>query len=467
MAFGISLASASFVPKRRFLWTVLILLASVRVAWWSEKKRAAESVCAAIASGESLWCGSLTPVPGGRWELANPRWERLGEWQEFAGEVLVSRETAPDGPEFGRELEVRGKIRCAVSRRNPGVEQDGLVIWKAPTVRISRARWRVLPESAAPLARFRLAFAEFLDRIFGSAPGWVGVEHAVWRGDLSRLPTELVEFYREAGLLHVLALGGQRIQSLLFVFLLVLRASIFFALPLGGWRYLGRFFPWLRSLLPVAAAGLLSLTTPAAGPLWRVLAMALAVLGLRARRLQSATLQVASSAVACLWIADPSLVGKPGFLLSAGATLLLCQIATIGSWRSAVKAYFAIGLFMPVLVLPLGAFFFARVSWLAPVHGIAIGWIWYWGIAPTAFVAPLLLAVLPVQVRLFACGLLERGWALFLSLDRGWSGTIASGALSVIRPTWGELLLLEALFLALVAACQSRLFPRSLYSRVK
>jgi competence protein ComEC len=327
--------------------------------------------------------------------------------------------------------------------------QDGWLPWRAPRVVIGgrRLRIEVLAAAAGWGARFQQAFEAWLDRVFARFPGWLGLERSVWLGDTQALPPSLLSFYQRGGLLHLLSLSGQRVHALLVVAGWGLRAFLAVVLPLGLWRFSGRPFRELHRWLPFLCCGLLCLTSHGTGPLRRTLVMWGAMLILRWRRLEVAPLQWVCSSVACLIVADPTAIANPGVFLSAVATGLMGVMHDRVPRRSGLVGYLLIQSFLPILVFPLGAFFFAQVAWLSPLHSVVLAWTWTLAWVPLAVASLFVLGPLPSALRDPAVAWLEFGWNWFVSLQQAWSSHMPSGFTRVIRPTWLEWGLVESLLL--------------------
>jgi competence protein ComEC len=276
----------------------------------------------------------------------------------------------------------------------------------------------------------RAWFSRFVQARLGKWKGLRGLARAVWLGDAAGLPEGMAALYREGGLLHLLALSGQHIAS----FWLVVRAALWAAAPLLVRSACGR---WLFACAPALAASVgalfLCALNPGNEPMARATSMLLLFTLLRSRGLACSGAQLAASAAALLLLANPSRAASDSFCLSAIATAFLC--VGFDKWGTGWRATLALCLAMPLLMLPVGAFFFATVAPMAPLNGLLLGGIWSLGWIPLGFAAPFL----PDGVL---C-LLEGVWAGFAGMHETAREWVTAGYRPVPRPSLCEWALLQ------------------------
>lgn len=403
--------------------------------------------------------GSLVPRGNGRWELRGPTLSTAGPPVPLSAEVFLSEALVGSAPGAGREVTVSGPLRCQLPRRNPGRLSDGLLLFQFPRARIASGKARVrLTATAASLdARAAIAFDAWIAAPLSSFPGVRGLVRAIWTGDTAGLPDSLVGYYREGGLLPVLALSGQHVAVLALVLRFLFRRAM---RPFCGPRTPRAIFTLYREgqrALSVLCAALLYVTSGAAPSMRRTLAMSVAGFALKARGLASSRLQITGSSVAVAVALDPSLVASPGFFLSAAATGLLVQVAAEADPKRQIREYVFITVTMSLLTLPLSAFFFTEVAWSAPLTHLALGVVWSWFLMPLGFLLPFAVRLLPQGTAAGILGALEAGWRALVRAHEASEAWVAAVYRPALRPTWLELAVLEGCLLALVLALRHKL----------
>jgi predicted membrane metal-binding protein len=353
----------------------------------------------------------------------------LGQWRLRKDQLdgLCGRPAPRKGPAFPPGGPVSG---CRFPPRNPSVVADG--------------RWvfRPVATPALPVSRTKLreSTRAWLKRALPQE-GLFGLAIAVWLGDASCLPEGMARLYREGGLLHLLALSGQHVASLW----LLVHAALALCAGWANQRARRRVLFWtLQTYLPLFAAAFLVILNPGNEPMARAAGMLLAFRFLRARGLSVRALQVACSSLALLLVFSPSRVASDSFALSGIATLLLCVWLENNPSRSIFATYFGLAWAMPVLLLPVSAFFFGQVAWTAPVNSWVVGWTWSLIWVPLGFLLPLLSPFEPVLA------VLEIGWGWFAASNAWATPWVEWGFQPVWRPTWIETLALEGLCVACV-----------------
>lgn len=427
---------------------ILLVLAVFRLHFWRTHLDAAWNLCSRLEAAPKA---RLSGYGGGLW---GDRVAVLGvriRGQSFAGRVWGDPALFAAGATFGRRVTVSGRLRCVVPRRNPAAVADGRHAFAGPTLYLTGSRLRVRLEGApAPWpARLSHAYRDWITRRLAPYPGLRGLAVAVWTGDASGLPQTLRDLYREGGLLHLIALSGQHVGALAGLLALGLK-GLGGAAGLARWGWGLRTALWLAGFQGVVAGVWLGVTGFGLPPLQRALAMAFALELVRWRGLHVGATQAVASAAALLLLWDPALAESPGFLLSCAGTWLLQK----------TRGYLAASLLMPLLMAPLGAFYFGRFSWLSPLYNLALGGLWGLVLIPAGFLLPWL-PDLPWAETLW-----EKGVAVHERVGE----TLGTGSLVVPRPSPVEVGLLVmgslALYGMMLHSLISRLFSRKLYSRM-
>ncbi len=366
----------------------------------------------------------------GKWKLSKEKSEVLCFQPRLAASLPRKEENrTPIPPSTPR--------RCRDRHHNPGTTEDGRQLFRS-----------LEPSGERPAeGRMRNALRRQLEESLAPWPGLLALSLSVWLGDLTQFPPWLTQRYRAAGLSHALALSGAHILSLWFC----LKAVLYLLAPwCNGSRFLRKAF-YTAKVFPLLFCALaLVLVNPGNEPLARAAAMVGLGRLLVVRRMESSLVQQACSACALLLLWDPARVASDSFILSAVSTLVLFGVLeTMGKRVRGLRQYAAVSVSMPVLLWPLTAFIFGKVSLLAPLNGLLFGWIWGLVWVPLGFVSP----VLPwVPFGSFLLAGLESLWQLSLQQEAVWGHWMSRGYWSVVRLTWAEYLVCSAaLFLAFKA----------------
>lgn len=177
---------------------------------------------------------------------------------------------------------------------------------------------------------------------------------AILIGDRAGLDPGLEKRLQIAGTYHVIAISGGNIAVLTVILL--------------GLSRLLRLPVWLGSplvaLLLVLHAGLVGGGASVA----RATTMAVVYLGLRTCDQSAWSLNALAAAVLCLVVARPLAVVDPGFVLSVGATAAIIVLASRvtavngGGWRRTALGVVAASIATELVLLPVSASFFNRVT---------------------------------------------------------------------------------------------------------
>ncbi len=263
----------------------------------------------------------------------------------------------------GRAVQTPATLRRPAHYLNPGVPDDRLALARRGLTLVGSVKsatlvtiqapgtWR--HERAADLrAHVRAALAA---HVLPRDPTAAAIATAILIGDRTGLDPGLEKRLQIAGTYHVIAISGGNI-AVLTVILLGLTRLLRVPAWLGG--------P-LVALLLVLHAGLVGGGASVA----RATTMAVIYLGLRALDQSAWSLNALAAAVVGLVVARPLAVVDPGFVLSVGATAAIIVIAArVGSdrrgnaWRRAALGVAAASMATELVLLPVSATFFNRVT---------------------------------------------------------------------------------------------------------
>lgn len=463
--------------------TLLFLIIALRLGWWRTQFHRWQSQCrdwdsapqertqvtgVVESSASGMWLKHLA-VHGNPIHGAETRGRVLGGWgvkrlaqrqRPFPGKVALTQYFFSPPLRAGTQISLSGIWRCRPVLRNPGKLADGLLHWATPTLMVGSPRVEeVIPTKVSWRLKAKEQWREWLQRPFWATKNLQGLVTAVWLGELSQLPEWLVSQYQEAGLIPILALSGQHVACLSFLVMGILKvavAPLFGVMPYG----LRRYYCTLCQTVPVLTAFFLWFTAAENPPILRALSMVIVLSWLKWRRLHCSSLQLLTSSVAALVVWDPSLLGKPGFFLSAVATGFLA-VLVFSFEILAIKKYVFFSLVMPVAFFPMGAFFFAKVSWASPVMTLLVSWFWDVCLLPLIFIAPFVAHSLPSGLSAKWVHLLARGWDWVLEEHARW-GSFQDIYLVTLRPTWWELVWVGGLALGIFLFGKNIVFRRSL-----
>lgn len=427
---------------RSILHAGLLVLCVLRLSHWRAEQQTALGFCSELLTSPHplVWRGTLTQEALGRWELQEPRLVGVSRYSTYPRPLTLNLPLPEGLGQWGQQAEVRGRFRCQWPYQNEGALEDGLAQWHVPGVIAQNgARVRLLPSPGSHWFQAREKFRAWLIAPFaGPARGWV---QAVWTGDLSALDPGLRNFYQESGLAQLLALSGQHV-----VCLLVLIEGF-----LGGvTRLTGRALPWIcRRFLPLAVGSLLWFSSSHNPPIARTWLALVALLCLRRRGMRAHSAQVALTVGAFLLIVDPGQIARASFWLSVFSTYCLGEALLRGG---GLRKYLWVSLWIPFLGFPATAFLFARVSWLAPLYTVLLGWIWELFVIPAGFLLPVLARGVPGFAA--AC---DVGWGRFVAWHLRYAAMGGESSVS-LRPTHWEWCLWEGVLLIVMHRIKRRVF---------
>jgi len=352
-----------------------------QVATFFKSEAARERLCDLAENG--LWVGLsgywiAAGDSGGGWLL---RADHLGD-ETSLGNFRVSENLKGRGPKSGQRARFFGFVRCDSGFRNPGVP----VRWLSPLGQFwVISEIKLMTQSRGfltPVFEVRDWVWQKLSVGFSGYSTLRGLVLASYFGEVSGLSDVIHRTMKRSGLLHLLALSGQHVTALRFVF-----GTLIW---LGVWMvperwFFGRSFAHLLALTWVMSALILWLLCPTSSSVLRATTMVVARYLLWRRGFSVSALQLWGSSVALLILVDPSEVTKTGFLLSASGAFFLAYCP----WQQGWKGYLKVSLLMPILFLPLQSHFFASVAWGSVAANLLVAWIWSLVVLPLSFIAPI------------------------------------------------------------------------------
>jgi len=263
----------------------------------------------------------------------------------------------------GRTVQMAATLRRPAHYLNPGVADDRLALARRGLTLVGSVKSATLVDVLAPgtwrqeraadlRAHVRAALAA---HVLPRDPTAAAIATAILIGDRAGLDPGLEKRLQIAGTYHVIAISGGNIAVLTVVLL-------------GVTRLLGvpaRVGGPLVALLLVAHAGLVGGGASVA----RATTMAVIYLGLRVVDQSAWSLNALAAAALGLVVARPLALVDPGFVLSVGATAAIIVLAArMGSdrrgspWRRAALGVVAASLSTELVLLPVSATFFNRVT---------------------------------------------------------------------------------------------------------
>ncbi len=342
---------------------------------------------------------------------------------------------------LGREVKVTGKWQCYPPARNPAKLSDGFFLLSLPRFKLvsSPLNIHVFEDRRHLFFELGYKFRSWLYSLFIGHPHLQGLVIAIWTGDSSLLDAGFKKLYLEGGMLQVLALSGQHVVVLVLMVEFFLKVLMRALMPLGG--AIWKFYPLIRSCIPALCAGILWITGMDAPSVRRTVVMTVCLLALRMRLFECSLIQLTTSCVALMVLCAPEILTSTSFLLSATACSLLSQVAA--KERGRLKAYITVSVLMPLFCLPINAFLFAKISVFAPLMNTLFSWIWDFILIPFGFVIPFVVAAIP-ELSAPILGFVETLWTDFVDLHLLLSAQIHAGYWTCIRPTWVELIIIQA-----------------------
>ncbi len=443
-------------PFKKFLYLFFLLVIVLRVGIEHQNRRQFEQFCVDnIGSIHSVRIRGKTAVaPKLGVVLQNGRIE-----DRVPIPVPIRIQTPELGVSWmiGRQVEYVGSVHCDFPHRNFSFLEDVPFRNSIPKLKLeeSSGKWSHFGENSM-FQSYRARWYQWLLTPVAGNASLRSLIKAVWMGDFSELPSELKDFYLRAGLSHVLALSGQHL--VIFAFGL----KVFFFTLLFFYRFTGGSIAQLTLLClrggPLLAAAILCFSSPGNLPVYRAAIMVILREVLRWRRFSVSPFQFSCSSFALSLLIDPSWIHDLAFALSCFATAWLYFVMTEGK-GSGLKGYFKIQVTMVLVLLPITAFYFGRISLASPLFGLLIGAFWDFFWIPVGFLLPLILRVAPVE----SC--LTFLWDWFVVCHQS-ATTWHLGFFAVPRPAWWELVLLLWVMIA-VMRCAERVQTAQILEKIE
>ncbi len=321
--------------------------------------------------------------------------------------ITLARSLADTLPPPGATIAVRAVLRRRLASRNPGIV-DPLVrrgIWVSGRVP-SPAYVSILapPQgSVGLLDRLRATIGDRIDTTL--PPRAAGLYRALLIGDRSRLPAAVMSEFRQAGILHLLAISGLHIGMLgvfaYAVFLSLLRCNPRLLLAINAPKT-----ATLASLVPMAAYALVAGLQP---PVLRAFFMATCCAVALTIERRWSLLHGALAAALTIVVIDPRAMTGPSFQLSFAAVVgialfyrplasRLDELLPALPFQRPLVAGIAVSIAATIGTAPLVLYHFNRL----PLYGV-----------PATLLAAPLFCFWSLPLGLLACPL------LFLAPDLG------------------------------------------------
>lgn len=444
---------------------LFVLFVSLRVVVWAERRNHDHAFCANVLAQHPVkifqkFTGVVFKTPSGKYELRNAQTLLNGKWVSFSKAISFPTPVPAIEQHLGEDVRILAQAHCGYQSRNPARKEDGYLLLETPKVSLRKTRFleskpqTLLHFPVRMHAKLLAAFEAWLDATFGKFSNVHAFQRAIWMGDLTSMPKQMARFYQEGGLLQILALSGQHVAGMVLIY-----GHIFQTL-LRGLHITTQphYFRLVVRFLPTICVLTLFVTSGGSASIRRTSMMIVAMLLLRTRRLRAGPMQLALSSVGLLIAWDPAFLLSTGFLLSAVTTVFLVQLLERRERR--LEYYMFLSFTMPLLVLPLTAFFFSKAAWFSSMNQLLIGWIWELFLIPLGFCLPLLV-LLPETGALLFLRAFERGFNWFSEAHTIWAPLNTMTYRTVVRPNLLELFVVE--FCLLVAALEiaRRIFPDS------
>ncbi len=294
----------------------------------------------------------------------------------------------------GEILDVTVRLRAPRGVRNPGgfdFERYALTRDLLAVGYVRQVHARTSDTQNASLLAFRARISEKI-QLAVADPQLAGFIKALAVGDQRNLEDQEWDVLRATGTGHLISISGLHLGMLAAIGVMFARL-LFFFLP-----RLGLLLPRIifESSLALVFALAYSLAAGFEIPVLRSLLMIICVLLARLWRRSTSPWAGLSTACSILLLWDPRIVLGASFWLSFGGVFWLTYILhePNQNWRAWLKALIKMQFILGLALLPLGVWFFAQSSTVAPLTNlIAIPWVNF-------FVVPV--ALLGVAANLIA-----------------------------------------------------------------
>jgi competence protein ComEC len=301
-------------------------------------------------------------------ELANAPARRLG-----IDRVRLSWYDAADLPRAGESWRLHARLRCPGGFANPGAADRELALLREGIdatgyVAGDRAPERRSLPPAATVERLRERVAATISLAVGAGPS-AAVLQGLAVGLRGSIGDDLWEAFAVTGLAHLVAISGLHVTGCAVAVLALLR---------GAWR--ARVLPATRFRLAYEAfvvtgvAAAYAMLAGAPVPALRSVALVALYQALRLLRRSVPLGDSLAGAAALLVAAEPLAIVSAGFWLSFAATAALMAVVVAGAgWRARVRQFAHGQAAITLLLAPVLAASFGRLSLVAPlVNAVAV-----------------------------------------------------------------------------------------------
>jgi competence protein ComEC len=314
-------------------------------------------------------------------------------------------------PATGETWRLPVKLRCRRGFANPGAQDRELALLRAgigATGYVSGTPERIKAAAGEPIERLRARIGRSIEAALPAGPT-SAVLQGLSVGLRGNIPDGLWEAFAVTGVAHLMAISGLHVTGCAVAVLALLR--LVWRLPFAA-RLRGR--ASLEAAVVVGATCGYALLSGSSVPALRTFATVAVVAGIRVLRRASTPARTLAAAAGLLVAADPLAAASAGFWLSFVATAALLAVAEAGSGTLAKAIAFARAQgAITVLLAPVLAASFGRLSLVAPLVNAAAIPLFSVLLLPALLAATALAAVLP-EASAFA-------WrALAVPLDRSW-----------------------------------------------
>ena len=222
---------------------ILILLLTTRLSKWAADRENLARHCSQLLSIRkervaTNYRGILVKNSSGKLQLSNMEVEKKGLYESLLAVIGLEFLIKNRDSLFGQDVLVSGLSRCLPAFRNPARMKDFIYLFQRSRILISikelvspqfkRDDFSLLRAIAGFVAYLSQRFTLHLEHVFKGYPGLLAFELAVWTGKTEGLPAFFKTFYKEGGLLQVLALSGQHVAAMVLVFGFFLRMGFKF-----------------------------------------------------------------------------------------------------------------------------------------------------------------------------------------------------------------------------------------------
>jgi ComEC/Rec2-related protein len=331
-------------------------------------------------------------------------------------------------PEFYRayQIKIQGPLLCSLGYQNPS--REGEVRMKIKEIKSVQ-----ILDSSSFFIRTQKYFFDWVSEKVKKYPMVESFTIAVWVGRVEGLSENFKKFYIEAGAMQIIALSGQHVSIFVFLILFFFR----------------NFSYSVRKYIPLFCCLILLWSSLMAASVQRTFAMLLAAFILKSRGYYSHPFKIVFVSSFLLFLYDPPLIFNMGFFLSVFCTLLLCALLEI---KNKQQFFFVLALHfaMPILVMPLTAHLFSKVSLLSVVCNFVLNFFWEFIIIPFCFLMPLGLMVLPNFLLSFLLDKVNFLFFKFVSLHEYFFSFVEKSYWTVWSPNILEVIFLEGIMLGII-----------------